>query len=213
MNKLLNLLLSSLLVLSLTGCKSNTADSDHSQTQVPTAEVEDTSKEEQLEKDKEELSHIGDIEVENGLLTVSITLPSDFTEGVTQSDLDAQDGTKYVSAKLNDDGSVTYKFTKSQYKEMLQEISNSIEDSLKELVDSNDYSFTEIKHNADYTEFNATIEGSEPSLADSFAVLGFYMYSGIYGIFKGKSPENVIVNFYDTSGNLINTTNSSDLQN
>ena len=96
---------------------------------------------------------------------------------------------------------------------MLQEISNSIEDSLKELVDSNDYSFTEIKHNADYTEFNATIEGSEPSLADSFAVLGFYMYSGIYGIFKGKSPENVIVNFYDTSGNLINTTNSSDLQN
>ena len=71
-----------------------------------------SDEEKQLQEDMDELSKIGDIEVENGILTVSITLPAEYMEGVTQEQLDAGKGTTYQSATLNDDGSVTYKMTK-----------------------------------------------------------------------------------------------------
>ena len=45
--------------------------------------------------------------------------------------------------------------------------------------------------------------------ADSFATLAFYLYGGMYGIFTGKTPEKVIVNFYNPSGDLISTADSS----
>jgi hypothetical protein len=38
------------------------------------------------------------------------------------------------------------------------------------------------------------------------------MYGAIYGIFSGKTPEKVIVNFYNTNGDLIETADSSQME-
>lgn len=73
------------------------------------------------------------------------------------------------------------------------------------MVDNDSYSFTSIKHNEDYTQFDVTISGTELNISDSFATMGFYMYGGIYGIFIGHRADNVVVNFYDQDGNLIDT--------
>ena len=158
------------------------------------------------------LESMGNIETVNGFLTVSITMPKDFVgEDITQEALDEKAGERYVSARLNEDGSVTYKLTKKQHKDMMGEIVASIDESLQGMVDGTDYSFTEIKHNDDYTVFDVTAGGDELGLTDSFATLAFYMYGGMYGIFTGKTPEKVIVNFYNPNGELISTADSSNM--
>ncbi len=100
--------------------------------------------------------------------------------------------------------------TKSQHKKMMEGISQGIEDTLQDMVDDETYSFTEIKHNEDYTLFDVTISGEELNLSDSFSVIGFYMYGGMYGIYNGKEADVVVVNFYNADGELINTASSDD---
>lgn len=158
----------------------------------------------------DELNAVGKVQIENGILTTTITMPGDLIGGpVTQESLDAGAGEQYISAKLNDDGSVSYKMTKKQHKTLLDGIYQGVEQSLADMVQGNDYSFTEIKHNKNYTQFDVTIKGDELTLSDSFATMAFYMYGGFYGIFSGKGTEKVIVNFYNSKGELIETADSS----
>ena len=219
MKKILSLILVATLVCSLCACSSNPSTTSTTKAQASAAETADIeaeatlSEEEQLEADRDELSAIGDVEVENGILTVAVTVPSDFIGEVTQEELDQKAGDTYVSATLNDDGSVTYKMTKSQHKKMLDGIVESIDSGLQDMVDDESYSFTSIKHNDDYTQFDVTISGTELNLADSFATLGFYLYGSMYGIFSGHRADNVIVNYYDADGNLISTGDSDNLGN
>ena len=64
-----------------------------------------SDEEKQLQEDMDELSKIGDIEVENGILTVSITLPAEYMEGVTQEQLD-DDNYTITGITHNDDYTV-----------------------------------------------------------------------------------------------------------
>lgn len=171
-----------------------------------------SDEEKQLQEDMDELSKIGDIEVENGILTVSITLPAEYMEGVTQEQLDAGKGTTYQSATLNDDGSVTYKMTKQQHREMLKSMSDSVDQSMQELIDDDNYTITGITHNDDYTVFDVTLEGTEVGFADSFTSMVFYMYGGMYGIFSGTETDHVVVNLLDPDGNVIESYDSANME-
>ena len=178
--------------------------------------TEDTSstEDDDFEKDMEELSAIGDVEVENGILTVSITIPAELVGEITQEELNEGKGTNYVSAVINDDGSVTYKMTKAQHKEMLASLVKGFDDGIQEMVDDNEnYSIASVTYNEDFTVFDVTMDGNELGLGDSFSVMAFYMYGGMYGIFTGKRPEHVVVNFYDPEGNLIESGDSANFGN
>lgn len=181
--------------------------------ETPTEPEEEPSEEDLIEDEGwDELEALGQIQTENGILTVSITMPADLVgEEVTQEELDANAGENYISAKLNDDGSVTYKLTKKQHKAMMDGMVEGMESSFQEMIDDPDFSYTEIKHNKDFTQFDVTVSGDELNLADSIGTLAFYMYGGLYGIFSGHTAENVIINFYNASGELINTADSANL--
>ena len=74
------------------------------------------------EGEESAIEDIGKVEVEQKLLSVEITVPADFVGETTQADLDANvSAGKFLSAKLNDDGSVTYSMTKGQHKEVLRD--------------------------------------------------------------------------------------------
>lgn len=237
-NRIICLVMALGLLLSLCACGS-TADPKVVETQAPVADSGDTTPAEAADSAEgtnsesvadpvpaqeneddgiddaawDKLESMGKIETENGLFYVSITLPADFVgEDVTQESIDAKAGENYTSGKLNDDGSVTYKMTKKQHKAMLDSISESIEKSLQEMIDSPDYAFTEITHNDNYTSFDVHLSTEELGFAESFMVLGFYMYGGMYNVFTGQEVDNIEVNFYSSSGKLINTANSSDMQ-
>lgn len=173
----------------------------------------ETSEEDQMQEDMEELSAIGDVETENGILTVTITVPADLVGETTQESLDESKGTLYRSAVLNEDGSVTYKMTKAQHRAMLENLAGAVDETSQELIDDDEnYAISAVTHNDDLTEFNVTLDGTEIGLGDYFTVYSFYMYGLIYGKFSGKTPEHMIVNFYDSDGNLIEAVDSADLE-
>lgn len=221
MRRFVCLILAVLLVLSLCACgKANTAESSKPTAasalpaaEAPAASVAPVSEESLIDDPAwDQLESLGKVTTENGIFYVTITIPADMVgEGTTQESLDAETNKNFTSAKLNDDGSITYKMTKKQHKAMMDEFTKGIDEGLQELVDSADYAFTKITHNANYTSFDAYLSTSQVGFTESFMVLGFYMYGGIYSLFSGENVDNISVNFYGTDGNLISTANSSEM--
>lgn len=162
----------------------------------------------------DELVSLGKIETENGLLYVTITVPANLVnDETTQESIDKKAGENYTSGVLNEDGSVTYKMTKKQHKAMLDSISESIDQTLKEWINSPEYAIQDITANSDYTSFDVKLSTERLGLAESFMALGFYMLGGMYGVFSGNRGENIEVNYYSVNGDLLNTANSSAMSN
>lgn len=165
------------------------------------------------DEDLAALAALGNVETENGILTVSITVPADLVGETTQEDLDASKGELYQSAVRNDDGSVTYKMTKKQHRAMLENLAEAVDESAKEMIeDEENYTIAAVSHNDDCTEFNVTLDGTEIGFGDYFTTYSFFMYGLLYGRFSGHIPEHIIVNFYDPNGNLIEAVDSADLE-
>lgn len=162
-----------------------------------------------------DIESIGDIEVENKLLTVTITMPADFVTATTQEELEqnAKETGNFISVKLNDDGTATYVMTKSSHEELMYTTRSGFEEQLQEMVRSEDYpNITEIKVNDDFTKFEVTTENEETDFAESFSVMLFYMMSGTYHVFNGTTVDNCEVIFYNAqTGEIIQHANSSEL--
>ena len=220
MKKIVSLLLVVVLVFSLVACNSSSEQpapepAPETETAETAEQVEEPQNEDDLIDDDswDELKSLGKVETENGVFFVTITVPAELVgEEITQADIDAEAGEHYTSGKLNEDGSVTYKMTKMQHKAMLDSIAESIEEGISEMIDDPDFAFSEITHNKDFTSFDVHLTTEEIGLMESFAAIAFYMYGGLYNIFSGKGVDNIEVNYYSSSGELISTGNSSDAE-
>jgi hypothetical protein len=153
------------------------------------------------------------IKYREGQKEIKLTIPSDFIEGQAQEDLDKQAKEYGYKVKLNDDGSATYTMTQAQHKKIVSEMKDSLNDSLNEMIGSESYpNFTKIEANDNFTEFTVTTKSTELDFTESFSVLAFYMYGGMYNIFSGEEVDNVSVTFVNAdSGQVIETANSSDM--
>ena len=138
MKKIFAVLLIICLALSMIGCGSKpdtdpvVPDSvDVSQTPEETVAPKPFSEDDTIEDEAwDELEALGQVQTEDGVFFVIITLPPDIVGAdITQESLDADAGENYISAKLNDDGSVSYKMTKKQHKVMLDGLVESMEQS------------------------------------------------------------------------------------
>jgi hypothetical protein len=154
--------------------------------------------EKESEATKEEQSSGESVNVEKGLLNVEVTLPANFFEGETEEEIVAGAKEEGISeAVVNEDGSVTYKMSKSKHKEMMKELEDGIVEMIKEVVESGDYpSIKEISYNKDFDEFDVKVDRAayENSL-DGFAILGLIMGSSYYCAFDGVSPEEMKITF------------------
>lgn len=205
--KLVSVLLTVSLLLTACG-SSNTAS-------VDTSSVEPTASGEVAASAPTQTDTVSSIDVDEGLFDVEITIPSSFMEGTTQEDLDTNvKEYGYKSATLNDDGSATYVMTKKQHKEMMQGMQDSINETLDEMIGSDDYpNITDIKVNDDFTDFTVTTTSTELGLAEAVSVWGFYLYGGMYGAFNGTPADNISVTFVNAdTGEVISTSNSSDME-
>ena len=164
---------------------------------------------EMTQEDWDQLAAIGDVQVENGVMTVSINVPADLAKNIRQETIDAGIGTQYQAAFRNQDGSITYKMTKEQHQAMLEQLAVSFDNSLQEMIDDEKYTISNITCNNDFTVFDISLDGAEPSVSDSFAAFSLYMYGELYGVFNGNRPEHVIVNYLDSNGNLIDSDDSA----
>ena len=197
MKKTIFFALSIIICLSLVGCGGSSNDTQQN--------IEEDSKSEETQS----------IEVDEGLLTVEITVPPDFLEeGTTQETLDEtakEEGIKSIT--LNDDGSATYIMSKSKHDEMMAGIRESIDESMAEMIDPETYpTFVEVTSNDDYTHFTVKLSSNEVGLSESISVLGFYMLGGLYNAFNGTPVDDVTVSFVNAdTGDIIQEAHSSEM--
>ena len=151
----------------------------------------------------------------SGLFNVALTIPAEYVEGTTQKELNkqAKEGT-FKSATLNKDGSVTYVMSKSQHKEMLNTLKDSIADELNKIPNSTDYpNVTKVEANDDYTKFTVTTASTELSFEEQFLSIQLYIYGGMYNAFNNLSPVISVDYVNADSGATIYSGKSSDITN
>lgn len=151
----------------------------------------------------------------SGLFNVALTIPAEYVEGTTQKELNkqAKEGT-FKSATLNKDGSVTYVMSKSQHKEMLNTLKDSIADELNKIPNSTNYpNVTKVEANDDYTKFTVTTASTELSFEEQFLSVQLYIYGGMYNAFNNLSPVISVDYVNADSGATIYSGKSSDITN
>lgn len=209
-HRIFTLTIALLLVLSLAGCGSS-----EPQTSATTQAATDSTTSTKTTTGFEDLEALGELEVDQNLFTVEITVPADFLgEGITQESLDADvAASNYISAKLNDDGSVTYVMTKAVHDEMMVGVRDNIQQALDEMVGSEEFpSFTKVEANDDFTQFTIETTSTELGLVESFSVLGFYMFGGMYHAFNGTQVDDIAVTFINAdTGDTVGEAHSSDM--
>ena len=95
----------------------------------------------------------------------------------------------------------------------MKQMAEGFDKNLQEIVDSEDSpNIISITHNDDFTDFKVEYAADELSFVDSFTVITFYYMGGFYGIFNGKTPDNIHVSFVNSkTGKVIQEANSKDI--
>ena len=155
----------------------------------------------------------GSVEVDEGLFNVTLTIPADFAEDMTQEELDADiaEG-KCKSAKLNEDGSVTLEMSKKQHEDMMVDLASSFQETFDGMINDEGTSFVSIDHNDDFTEFTVVTTSTELNLTESLSAVALYFAGGMYNAFAGNTVDNICVKFVNqASGEVIQEANSRDM--
>ncbi|PWU69256.1 hypothetical protein DLJ74_04525 [Gracilibacillus dipsosauri] len=145
------------------------------------------------------------VEVDKNLLSVEVTIPSSMIESTDESIAKAEE--EGLKVTENEDGSLTYKMSKSKHKEMMNEIKKQLDQSMEEIKTSGDFpSIQDITSNEDFSEFHLSVdrEGYENSM-DGFAVLGIGITGMMYQLYDGASPDDydVTINVKDSKSDEV----------
>jgi major membrane immunogen (membrane-anchored lipoprotein) len=174
MKKLLLIIFTAMLAI-LTACSS----SDQASTDKKT---DGAKKEEKSES----------VEVNKGLLNVEVTLPASMFEGEDIDSDIAEAEAKGIKVTKNEDGSVTYKMSKSKHKEMMKELETELVKSIDEMKNGEDFaSIQDISHNKSFSEFTLTVDkAAYENSFDGFAVFGLGVSGMYYQLFNGVNADN-----------------------
>ncbi|MFB1099387.1 hypothetical protein [Terribacillus sp. JSM ZJ617] len=188
-----------LLLTFLAACSSNDDTSNSSEKETAKASASEASDEE------------GGVKVDKNLLSVEVSLPASFFEGQSAEDVIADAKEEGIEVTANDDGSYTYKMSKSEHKKLMDEMSAELDKSTAEMVSSGDYpSIKDISYNKDFSAFTMVVdkEAYENSM-DGFASLGLGMSGMMYQLFNGADPDeySITISIEDeASGEVIGET-------
>ena len=172
------------------------------------------SKSKKLVWDKGVKSNSSDkgITVDKNLFSVNVTVPASFYEGtkITQDELDADTAKKgYGKAKLNADGSVSFRMSKSQHKASLADMKKSVDDFIQETVNDSPTIFREITYNKKISEFSVSVNKAnfEEDFSAGMIGWGIGILSMFYQMFDGagENPKTVIKLIDQSTGKVFDT--------
>lgn len=152
------------------------------------------------------------LEVNKGLLDVTVTLPASFFEGSDFESIKKSAEEKGVkSITQNADGSVTYKMSKAEHKKMMDEMKTSTTETLKGYItDTNMESITDVSFNDDFSQIKISVDKEKyENSMDSFAVFGAGLQGMFYQIFDGRKEKDVSVKIDvvdNKTGNILDST-------
>lgn len=151
------------------------------------------------------------VSVDEGIFDVEVTIPSSFFEGEDPEQV-AANVDNAEEATVNDDGSITYKMSKAQHEEMMEEVSTSVEEATTTITESGDYpSIQAIETSDNYDQFTVQVDReSYENSFDGFATMTLGVVGSLYQLFNGEDPDSyeVIIEMEDAeSGEVFNTIN------
>jgi hypothetical protein len=192
LKKTLSIILSVLLVLSFAGCAQTGADSTDSNDNGATTE-----------------STAAKIQTDEKLLSVDITLPASMFEGQDMSTFDADayaNEQGFSSAKVNEDGSITVTMSRAKHKELLDEMSTSLDANFAEFVNGKDTSYIkDITHNDDFTAVTMKVDKAAYKNAFDFTPLAIGISVAMYQAFT-ETEYHVEISIVDVAtGETINS--------
>lgn len=184
--------------------------------ETPTQSGTDPTGQAQGDNKTVDIDAMGGIDVDRNLFEVTITVPKDFVgEGATQEQLNETAKEKGIkSITLNEDGSATYVMTNSKHKELMDEIKETIEAKMSDMVaPEKNQSYVKIEANDDYTQYKVTVNVEEIGLGETIPALGLYLSSGMYHAFNGTEIENINIQFIsESTGEVLDEMNYSDIK-
>ena len=178
-------------------------DDKHEESSNESSNVETSSEIEETES-KQELN------VDKGLLSVEVTIPASLINDLDATTKAADENEDIISYKVNDDGSITYKYKKSAYDKFLDELRDSMDESFQEFVTEDNYpSIVSIEYDKK-TFSDITIKVTEQSAYknsfDSLIILGIKMNLAFYQAFSGDDEFTSTIHLVDNSnGNEFDT--------
>lgn len=182
MKKLITLFMIFTLSTQLIGCNNSKKTEDSSVN--PTSETETNTD--------------SSVEVDKGLLDVTITLPASMFENEEDSTFDPIAYNKEHGFKetiVNEDGSVSVTMSKNKHKEVLSEMTQTIESSFQELIDGEDTPYIKgIEATEGYKKFTVSVDkdGYENAIFD-LTPFTLATYAALYQQFEGTTLYSEIV--------------------
>lgn len=159
MKKIIAFTLAMCVALSLfTGCGAPSLETTEPSTEIPaTSPVPETT--------APEITVDAGISTDENLFTVDITLPASMFEGEDMAAFDADayaNENGFISAVVNDDHSVTVAMTKAKHKELIDEMTASLNSSFSEYVEAEETPYIkDISHNDDFSSITIKVVRAE----------------------------------------------------
>ena len=187
MKKLVSLLLTLALVMSLVACGGRSGTQTNGNASA-----------------EKETGNSAGVQVDEGLLNVDVTLAASFFEDQAEEEIKAaakENG--YSDCKINDDGSVTYTMSKKKHAEMLDEMKTSFDEMIAGYLEGEEKiaSFVDIHYNDDFSKVDIYVDAEQYTMWDSLYALNFYITGAYYQAFAGvaNGDIDVVVNFIDNA--------------
>jgi len=138
------------------------------------------------------------VEVDKGLLNVEVTLPASLFEGEDVDNSIAEAEKDGIEVKKNEDGSLTYKMSKSKHKEMMKELETGLIESVEEMKNSEDFvSIQDVTYNKSFSEFTMLVDkAAYENSFDGFAAFGLALSGMYYQLFDGVDPKEYEVKIF-----------------
>lgn len=153
----------------------------------------------------EETTESKGLSAEKGLLNVEVTIPATLVKQI-DSELTSQEAADSFAeeqgikkAVYNSDGSLTLTMTKAEHKKIVDDMAETIDEALQEMIDDESSNVSKIDVNDTYSDFKVTLDSDSVSLVDSFNVLAFYIYGGYYNALAGNQVDDVTIEYISAS--------------
>ena len=203
--KLIKVLLCILMMLNLVGCSGNKSSDDKKSGNEASEGIQVSTGDDSAR-------------IYNTVTNVKLTLPASLfeyvDEEISQEDLDkAAFENGFISATLNEDGSVTYVMSKDKYNAYVAELAMSIDKGLEELCNTENSTIVDIKHNADFTDYTITLDADVVGFTESFVSLAIVLYSAFYYGFTGKDmTSGVHFTYVNKSGDVLEEYSTDEME-
>lgn len=195
--------------LALAACSGDNAS--ETEPKEETVNTEEAAQESETAEETESTEEGEGVNVDKGLFNVEVTIPPSFFEGEDPEEVAANAEAENVEeATVNEDGSITYKMSKAQHKELMAELAKSVEEAKNEITESGDFpSIQSIETSDNYDNFTVNVdrEAYENSF-DGFATMTLGMIGSFYQVYDGADADNfeVVIEMADAeTGEVFDT--------